>query len=268
MAGDRQPRQERRPGLEIARRRKVAQLAIDGLVDVLFSPDGKWLMTKNPPCRLWPVGSWSEARQIGGRGHCFSPDGGMLAVQDAGRIIRLVETETGRTVAQLESPDPCGVAWATFSPDGSRLAVTTNDGPAVHVWDLRAVGRQLTDMGLGWDLPVASDPVESSSPGPLSVVMPGEFSSLGGSSSTFLKGRMVLFGHSDQINRMAYSSDGKTLATASDDKTVRLWDAATGSVRAILQGHSSPVDSVAFSPNAKMLASGAGDLATRGCRGS
>ena len=129
----------------------------------------------------------------------------------------------------------------------------------MHVWDLRAVGRQLTAMGLGWDLPVPSDQVESSSPGPLSVVMPGEFSSLGGSSSTFLKGRMVLFGHSDQINRMAYSSDGKTLATASDDTTVRLWDAATGSVRAILQGHSSPVDSVAFSPDAKMLASGAGD---------
>ena len=123
--------------------KKVAHLAVEGTVGVLFSPDGKWLMTKYSPCRLWPVGSWSEARQIGGTGHCFSPDGGMLAVQDAGRIIRLVETETGRTLAQLESPDLCEVGSAVFTPDGSRLVVTTSDGPAVHVWDLRRIGRQL-----------------------------------------------------------------------------------------------------------------------------
>jgi WD40 repeat protein len=238
---------------------KVAHLAIEGLVGVLFSPDGKWLMTKNSPCRLWPVGSWSEAREIGGTGHCFSSDGGMLMVQDAGRNIRLVETETGRTLAQLESPDLCVVASAVFTQDSSRLVLTTDDGPAVHVWDLRTIGRQLTAMGLGWDLPVASDPGESWSPARLSVVMAGGFSNLGGSSSALLKDRIVLFGHSDQVNRLAYSCDGKALATASEDTTVRLWDATAGSVRVMLQGHSSPVDSVAFSPDGKMLASGAGD---------
>ncbi len=46
---------------------------------------------------------------------------------------------------------------AIFSPDGSRLVVTTHDGPAVHVWDLRAIRRHLARMGLDWDAPAYSD---------------------------------------------------------------------------------------------------------------
>jgi len=72
-------------------------------------------------------------------------------------VIRLVETETGRTAARLESPDLCSVGCATFSPDGSRLVVVTNDGPAVHVWDLRAIRRRLSAMGLDWDAPAYAD---------------------------------------------------------------------------------------------------------------
>jgi hypothetical protein len=76
-------------------------------------------------------------------------------VQDASKVLRLVETETGRTLARLESPDLSDIKWATFSPDGSRLVVTTNDRPApcVHVWDLRAIRRRLAKMGLDWDAP-------------------------------------------------------------------------------------------------------------------
>jgi tetratricopeptide (TPR) repeat protein len=136
---------------------QVAHLAIDGSVGVVFSPDGKWLMTRNAPCRLWAVGTWNEARQVGGYGLCFSPDCRLAVVQDANKLLRLVETETGRTIARLESPDLCGVGSAAFSPDGSRLVVTTQDGPAVHVWDLRAIRRQLARMGLDWDAPAFSE---------------------------------------------------------------------------------------------------------------
>ena len=38
---------------------------------------------------------------------CFSPDGRLMVVQEASKLIRLVETETGRTLARLESPDLC-----------------------------------------------------------------------------------------------------------------------------------------------------------------
>ncbi len=122
-------------------------------------------MTRSPPCRLWEVGNWSKARRIGGTGGCFSPDGRLVVVQEASKLIRLVETETGRTMARLESPDLCEI-WPTFSPDGSRLVVTTNDGPAVHVWDLRAIRKQLIGMDLDWNAPAFSDddPASPSAP--------------------------------------------------------------------------------------------------------
>jgi WD40 repeat protein/tetratricopeptide (TPR) repeat protein len=137
----------------IADAAQVARLEIEGLVGVMFSPDGKWLMTTNRPCRLWTAGTWREAHQIGGFGLCFAADGRQVLVQDANKIVRLVETETGRTLARFESPDLCSAQWATCTPDGSRLVITTNDGPAVHVWDLRAIRRRLADLGLDWDAP-------------------------------------------------------------------------------------------------------------------
>jgi WD40 repeat protein/tetratricopeptide (TPR) repeat protein len=140
----------------------VRQLAIDGLVSVHFSPNGKWLMTTSPPCRLWAVGSWREARQFSGAGLCFSPDSRLLVVQDASKVLQLVETETFRRLARLESPDSCAVHWATFSRDGSRLVLVTNEGPAVHVWDLRGIRRQLAALGLDYAPPI---PGSEASPG-------------------------------------------------------------------------------------------------------
>ena len=62
--------------------------------------------------------------------------------------MRLVEVETGRVIARLESPDPSKVFWATFSPDGSRLVLVPNGIPAVRVWDLRLVRKRLAAMQL------------------------------------------------------------------------------------------------------------------------
>ena len=144
----------------------IADLPVEGIVRVAFSPDGKWLMTSPSPCQLWAVGTWRKERQISGEGRCFSPDGRLVVVMDADKALRLVETDSGRTVARLESPDSCNAFCATFSPDGSRLVVTTNDGPAVHVWDLRAIRKRLAAMGLDWDAPAYPDldPAATSAP--------------------------------------------------------------------------------------------------------
>jgi WD40 repeat protein len=57
------------------------------------------------------------------------------------------------------------------------------------------------------------------------------------------------------VNEIAYHPDGSLLATSSNDKTVRLWDAATGSAVQVLRGHTSGVSPLAFSLDGKLLAS-------------
>ena len=68
------------------------------------------------------------------------------------------------------------------------------------------------------------------------------------------------YGHTDTVYSVAFSPDGKLLASVGDnDSTIKLWDVATGKERATLKGHKHDVMSVAYSPDGKTLASGSAD---------
>jgi WD40 repeat protein len=75
--------------------------------------------------------------------------------------------------------------------------------------------------------------------------------------------RAFLKGHTNMVSSVAYSPDGKTLASASQDHTVRLWETATNKELTTLQGHTNAVDVVAFSPDGMTLASGGLDKTVR-----
>ncbi|MFF4989349.1 caspase family protein [Streptosporangium saharense] len=75
--------------------------------------------------------------------------------------------------------------------------------------------------------------------------------------------RNVLTGHTGAVNSVAFSRDGRTLASGSADGGIRLWDMASGAATAVLAGHAGAVNSVAFSPDWRTLASGGADGSVR-----
>jgi hypothetical protein len=127
-----------------------------------FSPDGKWLLTATGTFRLWEVGTWRETRTLGESNHnpgfAFSADGKLLALGDsAPGVVRLVDPNTGKELVHLIGPEPTRLRPCCFSPDGTHLITQGTESQEAHLFDLRAIRKQLKELGLDWDAPPLLD---------------------------------------------------------------------------------------------------------------
>ncbi|CAD8104198.1 unnamed protein product [Paramecium sonneborni] len=75
--------------------------------------------------------------------------------------------------------------------------------------------------------------------------------------------QLQMNGHSQVVKTICFSPDGTTLASGSNDQSIRLWDAKTGQQKAKLEGHSNNINSVCFSPDGSTLVSGSADYSIR-----
>jgi WD40 repeat protein len=150
----------------------VKELPLGFMANAVFSPDGKWLAARGSEGgRILTAGTWEEGPAIQGRlALAFSPDGDLLAVETGQGVIRLLDPATGREKARLEDPHQDAAGWLGFTPDGTRLVAVSDDGKAIHIWDLKRTRAELAKLGLDWDAPPYP---ERAAPGPLAVRVVG-----------------------------------------------------------------------------------------------
>ncbi len=209
----------------------------------------------------------------------FTPDGTRLAVGSADGIIRLWDVAAGRLIRHLGQPTlartPSGTAFSTpqvndvaFDVTGQYLAAGTADWK-VRVWDCET-GQER------WGLTGHEDVVHRVAFSP-----DGRWLASASADRTVrlwesATGRpgLELRGHGHRLSQgirrekmgvvgVAFSPDGKRLASAGDDGTIRLWDTGDGRELGMYRGHEDSVCCVSFSRDGGRLASGSADRTVR-----
>jgi WD40 repeat protein len=239
------------------------------VLSLSFSPDSRRLATGSLTVKIWDAGSGQllstlprQARRVTSLE--FSPKGNYLVSVGDDKGVKVWDASTGQEIGTILTKE---MVWGlAFSPDGARLATTHLNN--AKIWDV-ATGKEIISVaGHQQSMRcVAFSPdgalLATGGSGPPRIVDGSGYGPLHGDLRIWEadSGRLVhaFDVHSESVASLTFSPDGKTLATASYDKTIKLWDPATGKELLSLYGHTDPVRLIAFSPDGTRLASAGGE---------
>jgi RNA polymerase sigma factor (sigma-70 family) len=237
---------------------------------VRISPDGRVAATAggDRTIRLWDFRSGKELKRLEGhdgdvRCVAFAPDGRLLASGGDDRTVRLWEVATGRQVHCLQAHDG-SVYDLAFSPDGRLLASCDYFMGGLVLWEVATakLQKRLTEgLGLmcltfapdGRTL-AAGETTMQRFPAKQPKAARIRFFDV----TTGKEGRSV-DEHDHLVHALAYSPDGKVLASAGRDGVVRLWEPGKGKLLGQLGGYKWGANCLTFSPDGRILAVGAFD---------
>jgi WD40 repeat protein len=257
----------------------------NGFSPMAFSPDGKILAqgTNDGTVFLWDVASHrlvgEYATDPSGNGAAvssvvFSPDGKTLAVAGIDGTAQLWNVSTGKqsgpALRLTDGPTPPSAI--AFSQDGGILTAVV---PSTSTGGTAAAGELVQwsvashrEIGTGFSITGSAGPIQ----GAVAFSPNGETVAVGSDSlqlwSVARRRQIAAFpkppGKPPQVDLLALSSDGKTLATYNGSGTTEIWDVATRQLITVLPAGGSPVSAMALSPDGTVLATitakGTGDL--------
>jgi WD40 repeat protein len=238
------------------------------MIRPLLSPDGKWAAWSNRDrIHLHGIAANKESRKLElpqSTLLCFSVDGRCLAAwSDVNEgELRLWETDTGKELGRFRAKEVLAIAISTDCKFIVRCVSSNLTDAHVELVDLNT-GKNLRQFNVNYDLDR------------LAVSPDGKFLACSHGDQAIVlwdlaKGEQVWRSKHPARDRgprtslsfacpVAFSPDGRRLATGGDDQSVRLWDVATGKETLKFAGHEDTIQALAFSADGKRLASASSD---------